>query len=211
MKKALVIVDCQYDFFEVSVEDYKKGLGGALAVLGSLEIIPFINKLLPLYDLIIFTKDWHTPDNIYFASQHKDKKPLEKMELNNEIDTLWPDHCIQNTRGADIHDDINLSLIKGEMYIWKKGDEPHLHPYGAFGDHIKDTGLEKFLKEKNVTDIDIVGLALDYCCKDTALDSVKRGFKTKVFLEGMKAIGDPQPTIDEFIKENIKVINNYVF
>lgn len=197
MKEALIIVDAQKDFMP----------GGSLAVTDGDKIIPIINELLPQYDLVIFTKDWHTEDNIYFASTHEGKNPFDQMEINGKVETLWPDHCLQDQTGSDIHDDINLSLINGDFYIFKKGYESNWHPYGAFGDKIKDTGLEKFLKERGVTDLMVVGLALDFCVKDTAVDAAKRGFNTTVKLEGTRAImPDTSPTLKEFEENNVKII-----
>lgn len=197
--KALVIVDVQYDFFPVSEEDYKNKRGGALAVKNANEIIPVINNLLPMYDLVIFTKDWHPENMEAFASSHEGKNPFDTYTLQNgEIDTLWPEHCIQDTRGAQLHDDINFSLIKGDFYIFKKGTEKNYHPYSGFG----KTELEKFLKEKNIEEVDIVGLAGDYCCKDTAIDAAKAGFKTNFILEGIRFINNDMSNTLEILKQN---------
>lgn len=180
MKKALIVVDAQYDFMP----------GGSLAVKEGDQIVPFINNLLPKYDLVIFTKDWHRPDNLYFASAHAGKNPFDQMEIHGKLETLWPDHCIQNTRGADIHDGINFNLIKGEYYIFKKGIGTGCHPYGGFGDAQEDTELHEFLQEKGVEEVDIVGLAFDFCVKDTAKDAAKLGYKTTVFVDGTRAINE---------------------
>ena len=185
--KALIVVDAQYDFMPASEEAYKNGMGGALAVTDGDQIVPIINELLPEYKLVIFTKDWHPSDNIYFAATHG-KEPFEQMELNGRLDTLWPVHCVQNTRGADLHDDINFGLINGEFFIIKKGQTPYCHPYGGFGDMKENTGLNDLLLSKFVTDIDIVGLALDYCVKDTALSAANYGYNTRIFIEGTRPI-----------------------
>jgi len=190
MKKALIVVDAQYDFMPASKEDYDNGMGGALAVKEGDKIVPVINELLPKYDLVIFTKDWHKPDNIYFAASHAGKKPFEEMEIHGKPEVLWPIHCVQNTKGAELHDDIDFSLINGEFYIIKKGIESHCHPYGAFGDGHENTGLHEFLIEKGVRAVDIVGLALDYCVKDTAKDAAYFGYETRIFIEGTRAIAE---------------------
>ena len=204
MKKALICVDVQYDFMPVSDEEYKNGMGGALAVKEADQIIPVINELLPKYDLVIFTKDWHLKNNIYFADSHPGKKPFDQMEIHGKIETLWPVHCVQNTRGADLHDDIDLNLIEGEYYIFKKGVHKYTHPYGGFGDSHEDTGLHDFLIEHEVKELDIVGLALDYCVKDTAVFGAKLGYKVNVISEGTKAIADDfTDTIVEFANEGV--------
>lgn len=187
MKKALIVVDMQYDFCQVSDEDRKNKLGGALAVPGGNEIVPIINKLLPKFDLVIFTKDWHTKDMDGFASTHKGKLPFDSYINKDGIkDTLWADHCIAGTRGADIHDDIDFSLINGNYYIFKKGTTKNNHPYSAFG----AKGLTEFLTENDVTDIVVSGLATDYCVFDTVKDSLKNRFKTTIIWDACSGISD---------------------
>lgn len=202
MRKALIVVDVQNDFIP----------GGSLAVKDGDKIIPIINELLPQFDIIVFTKDWHPVGNIYFASSHLGMKPFEKMELNGKLDTLWPDHCVQNTIGADIHKDINFDLIKGDFYIIKKGDRIDCHPYGAFGDKMGETELESLLKENNVTHNVIVGLALDFCIKDTAIDSAKKGFKTVVIEDATRPINDDiNETLKKFKDNNVNLIKFFEY
>jgi nicotinamidase/pyrazinamidase len=203
--KALIVVDAQYDFFVVSKEDYENGKGGALAVPDSPGIIPVINALLPKFDLIIFTKDWHPKNMDAFASNHKGKKPFDTYINKDGVeDTLWPNHCVNNTRGADLHDDIDLKLIKGNFYIFKKGTKKSEHPYSGFGAE----GLADFLKERGVTETIIVGLATDYCVRDTVLDSIKEGFNTTVIWDGCRGIADDlTPTLNEFFDAGANVID----
>lgn len=192
--KALIVVDAQYDFMP----------GGALAVENGDQIIPVINNLLPNFELVIFTKDWHPNDMDAFVSQHLDKKVFDEYQTQDgESDVLWPAHCVQNTRGADIHEGIDLSLINGDMYIFKKGTQKYSHPYSGFGAE----GLEEFLRERGVTSLFIVGLALDYCVKDTAVDAAKLGFETTVIADGTRAI-DPNinPTLNEFQEAGVKLV-----
>jgi nicotinamidase/pyrazinamidase len=189
MKKALIIVDLQNDFCP----------GGSLAVPDGDEVVEVINEFLPKFDLIIFTKDWHDPEMEAFASQHKGKKPFDKYINSDGIeDILWPDHCVMGTKGADLHKDIDFGLIKGSFYIFKKGTEKNYHPYSGFG----GTELAEFLKERKVTEVDICGLAGDYCCKDTALDAVKLGFKTNFLLEAIRFINPDNSKILKELKEN---------
>ena len=200
--KTLIVVDAQYDFFVVSKEDYENGKGGALAVPDSPGIIPVINALLPKFDLIIFTKDWHPKNMDAFASNHKGKKPFDTYVNKAGVeDILWPDHCVNNTRGAELHDDINFDLIKGDFYIFKKGTKKNEHPYSGFGAE----GLSEFLKEKGVTEIIILGLALEFCILDTVIDSVKNGFDTTLILDGTRPI-----TEEGGISALDKMINNDV-
>ncbi len=201
--KALIVVDAQYDFMPVSAEDYANEMGGALAVADGDEIIPVINDLLPKYDLVIFTKDWHHPAMYAFASQYPGKQPFDKYtNEQGEEDILWPDHCVENTRGANLHDDIQFEKCGKDFYIFKKGQMVHYHPYSGFS----GTDLADFLREKNVTLVDIVGLATDYCVKDTALDAVKEGFETTIIWEGCKGIEkDLTNTIRDILDSGIRI------
>lgn len=207
-KKALIVVDAQYDFMPASEEDYANGMGGALAVPEGDQIVPVINELLKKFQLVIFTKDWHPTGMKAFASSYKTKKPFDKYKVKGVEDTLWPDHCIQNTRGADIHEGINLDLIDGDFYIFKKGLTKDSHPYSGFGAE----GLEEFLNEKGVEELFIVGLALDFCVKDTAIDAAMKGFDTVVIEDGTRPI-DPNinSTLQEFQQAGVKLIESWEF
>ena len=206
-RKALIVVDAQYDFMPASDYDYENGQGGALAVKEGDEIVPIINELLPKFDLVIFTKDWHPTGMEAFASSHKGKKPFDSYtNSDGEEDTLWPDHCVANTRGAELHEGIDFGLINGDFYIFKKGLEKDCHPYSGFG----ADGLESFLNGRGVHEVYIVGLALDYCVKDTAIDAAMKGFDTVVIEDGTKPI-DPNinPTLKEFQEAGVKMIESW--
>lgn len=208
--RILIVVDAQKDFTPVSVEDYAKGLGGALAVPNGDEIMPVVNGLFPKFDLVIFTKDWHPNGMDAFASSHKGKNPFDTfINADGVKDTLWPDHCVADTVGAEIHDDLDFSLIKGDFYIFKKGLSKNKHPYSGFGAE----GLLTFLKDKNVKEVFVTGLATDYCVKDTVIDSAKAGFKTTVIWDACRGIAeDLKPTRDLFDKtKNVTVINSKTF
>jgi len=205
--KALLVIDAQKDFMPATEEEYAKEMGGALAVTEGDKIIPIINKLLPQFDLVVFTKDWHPENMDAFASNHTGKSPFDKyIDKNGKEDTLWPNHCVANTPGAMIHEDINFGLIKGDFYIFKKGLEKDYHPYSGFG----GTGLAEFLRNRNIHQVFICGLALDYCVKDTAFDAVKEGFDTVIIKDATRAIN---PDIDELLEDfnnlNIKIIDSW--
>lgn len=175
--KCLLVIDCQQDFMP----------GGSLAVPDGDKIIPVINQILPNYDLVIFTQDWHPANSKGFASQHKDAKPFDKFinDKGNE-DTLWPDHCIAGTPGADFHKDIDYGKCKKNFYIFRKGLNHLSQGYSGF----EETKLTEFLRSRKIDEVVVCGLALDYCVANTALDAVKEGFKTSVYLSGCKAIAE---------------------
>ncbi|ADQ81523.1 bifunctional nicotinamidase/pyrazinamidase [Riemerella anatipestifer] len=178
MKKALIVVDVQNDFCE----------GGALAVPNANEIIPYINLLIEenQYDKIIFTQDWHPANHKSFASNN-DKKVGETISLNGVPQFMWPDHCVENSFGAEFHKDLDISKVD---YIVKKGKNPEIDSYSAFQDnnHFMKTGLADYLKENDIQLVEIVGLALDYCVKYTCLDAVKEGFLTCLHFNGTRAV-----------------------
>jgi nicotinamidase/pyrazinamidase len=194
--KSLIVVDIQNDFCP----------GGKLAVANGDKIIPFVNDLIndKKYKLIILTKDWHPENHKSFISQHPDNNAFDTIELNGIKQVLWYDHCIQGTDGAEFHPD--LVYKDKNFYVFKKGDNPEVDSYSGFyeNDHLTSTGLTKFLNEKLIKEVDIVGLCLDYCVGYTAIDAVKDGFKTNVYLNGTKAINS---NVNEILK---KLIDNNV-
>ena len=200
MKRALIVVDVQNDFCP----------GGSLAVKDGDQVVLVVNKLTKsnMFDLVVFTKDWHPSNMDAFASQHEGKNPFDTYTNNNgDVDTLWPDHCVDGTDGAELHKDIDLNIPN--LYIFKKGLEFNSHPYSGFGDlsHDDSSGLLEFLKEREITDTYIVGLALDFCVRDTAIDSAKNGFDTRVILNGTRAISDDiTPTIQALLSESVTIL-----
>jgi len=190
MKKALILVDIQNDFVP----------GGALAVPNGDEVVPVANRLMPNYNLIIATQDWHPANHQSFVSQHPGNKIGDVIDLEGLKQVLWPDHCIQETHGAELVDGLNQKLINK---VFHKGTDPNIDSYSGFFDneHRKSTGLGDFLKQQHVDEVYIMGLATDYCVKFTVLDSIKLGFKTCVVLEGCRGIdmnpGDCEKAINE--------------
>lgn len=179
--KALIIVDIQNDFLP----------GGALAVEKGDEIIPVVNRLQDsgYFDLIIATQDWHPEDHGSFASNHQDKKPFEKILLSGLEQTLWPDHCLQGTRGAEFSDLLDTKNIE---VIFRKGMDKNIDSYSGFFDNgkLKDTGLAAYLKGKNVKEVFVVGLAGDFCVFYTSKDAIDAGFKTVLIEDATRSIDD---------------------
>jgi nicotinamidase/pyrazinamidase len=164
--KTLVIVDAQIDFMP----------GGALEVKQGDKIIPVINKILPKFELVVATQDWHPSNHKSFAVNHEGKKEFEVIELNGLEQKLWPSHCVQGTKGADFHPDLETGPIEA---IFRKGMDPEIDSYSGFYDngHKKITGLSGYLKERGAVDLYFCGLAADICVYFTLLDALKEDFK----------------------------------
>ena len=175
--KALVIVDVQNDFL----------INGSLEVSGGNEVIEPINQIIKNYALVVATKDWHPLNHVSFVSNHPGKNIGDVVKVNNFDQILWPEHCVQKSKGSDFPTTLNLKAIKKIIY---KGINSQIDSYSGFHDNakIRSTGLSDYLKENNVTSIDYVGLVTEYCVKFTVLDSIGEGFKTRVILKGIKGI-----------------------
>jgi len=202
MKKCLVCVDIQNDFLPQ----------GSLAVKDSDKIISIINDLLSKFDLVIFTQDWHPADHKSFVSQHEGKKVFDLIDLNGLSQTLWPDHCVQYTDGAEINNDIKFENIKGEVYIFKKGTDIEVDSYSGFYDNARknSTGLAEFLREKEVDDVYVVGIATDFCAKYTAIDAALEGFKSVLILDATKPVNsDITDTLKELKEANVNIIESW--
>jgi len=177
---ALLVIDLQNDFCP----------GGALAVVDGDKVIPTINALAQKFDHVILTQDWHPQNHISFASTHPDKEPYETIEAPygpDILQTLWPDHCVQNTRGAALHPD--LSIHHAEL-ILRKGFRRHIDSYSAFleNDHFTPTGLAGYLRERDLTRLFLCGLAYDFCVRYSAIDGKKLGFETVVIEDATRPV-----------------------
>jgi nicotinamidase/pyrazinamidase len=161
-KTALLIVDVQNGFCP----------GGNLPVPAGGEVVPVINRLTADggYDLIVASQDWHPEGHGSFASSHPGKSAFEIGELSGQPQMMWPDHCVQGTPDADFHPDLDLSKVD---LVQQKGMDPDIDSYSAFRDNAADkaTGLADYLTSQGVTELDICGLATEYCVKFSALDA----------------------------------------
>ena len=172
-----IVVDVQYDFLP----------GGALAVKDGDQVIGPINALAPRFAHVVLTQDWHTPGHISFASAHAGKKPFELTSLDYGDQVLWPDHCVQGTRGAMISD--ALQIPHAELVI-RKGYNPTIDSYSAFmeADRKTRTGLAGYLRERGLKRVFVAGLATDFCVAWTALDARAAGFDTYVIEDAARGI-----------------------
>jgi nicotinamidase/pyrazinamidase len=173
----LLVVDVQNDFCP----------GGRLAVAGGDEVIGAVHKIAPHFRHIVLTQDWHTSDHRSFASAHPGKKPFEQIDLSYGEQTLWPDHCVQGTNGAEFHP--ALHLPQAEL-ILRKGFRPAIDSYSAFfeNDRTTATGLAGYLRERNLPRVFVAGLAYDYCVGFSALDARRLGFPAAIVRDACRAI-----------------------
>jgi len=175
--RALVIVDIQNDFVT----------GGKLEVQNGEQIVPLVNTLSDQFDLVVATQDWHPPQHQSFASNHPGRNVFDVIKLGGLDQVLWPDHCVQGTRGADFHPQLETRRIEA---IFRKGMDPGIDSYSGFYDNgrKKTTGLSGYLKDRSVDTVYVCGLAADYCVFFTVRDALQLGFKTFLIEDATRAI-----------------------
>ncbi len=173
----LLVMDVQNDFLP----------GGALAVPRGDEVVPVVNRLAGKFANVILTQDWHPPQHISFASQHAGRRPFETIELPYGRQVLWPDHCVQGSRGAEFA--AGLSIPRAQAVI-RKGYHAHTDSYSALleADRVTPTGLAGLLRERGIRRVFCCGLATDFCVAWSALDAQAAGFETAVVEDACRAI-----------------------
>ncbi|MFX1278869.1 MAG: bifunctional nicotinamidase/pyrazinamidase [Promethearchaeota archaeon] len=209
-KSALIVVDMQNDFIP----------GGALPVEEGDLIIGDINQLAKEFKkkeaLVVLTQDWHPLNHMSFASNHPGRNPGDEFSSDNGAigPVLWPNHCVQNTKGAEFHKNLKVRLADE---IIQKGMNPNVDSYSGFQDNDKksETGLNKYLSSKNIAQIFICGLALDYCCYFTAMDGVNFGYDVYFVVDMSKGIDLPEGNIKKALEnmknKGIKFVNKASF
>lgn len=197
--RALLLVDIQNDFLP----------GGALAVPRGDEIIPVVQRTMAAFPLTIATQDWHPADHGSFASQHPGRNIGDVVDLNGLPQVLWPDHCIENTRGAELTGQLEARRI---ARVFHKGTDRTVDSYSGFFDNgrRKSTGLDLYLRDQEVSELYIAGLATDYCVKATALDARQLGFDTYVILDAVRGVelapGDCDRALEEMRQAGVAII-----
>lgn len=198
---ALIIVDLQPDFLP----------GGPLGVNEGDQIIPIVLELLPRFELVVATQDWHPPDHGSFAANHAGRSPGELIELDGLTQILWPVHCVQDSAGAQLVPALRERELAA---VFRKGTEPSIDSYSGFFDNgkRKATGLGEWLRERGVTAVSVCGLALDYCVKFTALDALELGFATTLIRDATRAVelapGDGERALAEIRAHGGKVVDS---
>jgi len=202
-KTALILIDVQYDFMP----------GGSLAVPQGDEILPVIKKIRSKgkFDYVFRTQDWHPPNHMSFAANNGDKKPFDVLKLKDGSEqVMWPNHCVQGSHGAEFHSDLGTPA-KDEVIV-QKGTDASIDSYSGFWDNgrKKETKLEQYLKDKNVSRVYICGLATDYCVSYSALDAVTAGFETYVLWDACRGITaeGTEAQKQKMIKAGISIITS---
>jgi nicotinamidase/pyrazinamidase len=173
----LVLIDLQYDFMP----------GGALAVAEGNLIVPLANRLAERFPHMVATQDWHPAGHSSFASQHPGHDPFTTVEMPYGTQTLWPDHCVQGTPGAELHRD--LAVDRAELIV-RKGYRAGIDSYSAFleNDQATPTGLAGYLRERGFQRLFFAGLATDFCVAWSVLDARKAGFEAVILTDACRAI-----------------------
>ncbi len=188
--RALVLVDLQYDFMP----------GGALAVTRGDETVAVATKLMPKFDIVVATQDWHPRDHQSFAANNPGTQVGQLGELDGLPQVMWPTHCVQGSRGAELHDALERSQITA---VFRKGIDAGIDSYSGFFDngHKKATGLGDWLEQRKVDKLYVLGLALDYCVKFTCLDGRQLGFEVFLIEDGTRAVNLAPDDGDQAIAE----------
>jgi nicotinamidase/pyrazinamidase len=194
----LVVVDVQNDFCP----------GGALAVPHGNRVIAPIHRAARRFDHIVLTQDWHPPGHLSFATRHHGKRPFDSIETAHGSQVLWPDHCVQGTRGAEFHP--SLHLPQAELVL-RKGHRIDIDSYSAFyeNDRTTPTGLGGYLRERGLRRVFFAGLAYDFCVGYSALDARKLGFPAVVIKGACEAIdleGSVEKIEEEFRRAGVALV-----
>ena len=204
-RRALLVVDVQNDFLP----------GGALAVPDGDAILSPLRSLMAsgAFELIVATQDWHPRGHISFASSHRGHQPMDTIRLYGHAQTLWPDHCVQDTKGARLHPDLPWNKAAA---IIRKATDPTTDSYSALRNNWNPrgerppTGLTGYLKNHGVREVSICGLARDFCVRWSAEDAVKDGFRVSVVWDLCRSI-DPSSDAQlrrRFMARGVKVIDH---
>jgi nicotinamidase/pyrazinamidase len=185
-ERVLLIIDVQNDFCP----------GGSLAVEEGDAVVPVINAIMPLFRRVVATQDWHPQDHVSFASHHHGRTPLDLVDAGGIQQVLWPDHCVQASRGAELHPRLESGRIG---LVLRKGLQRDLDSYSAFfeNDRRTDTGLRFYLKGLGIREVYLCGLATDYCVLASAVDAHRLGFHVTLVVDASRGVDYPKGSVQE--------------
>jgi nicotinamidase/pyrazinamidase len=198
---ALLLIDLQNDFLP----------GGAIPIAHGDLVVPLANQLQGAFKLVLATQDWHPANHKGFASSHPGRKPGDTVLLKKITQTLWPTHCVQNTRGAELTPALMLNRVNK---VFRKGTDIDIDGYSAFFDsgHTRATGLHEYLHDKGVTEVHVLGLGTEVCVKATALDALALGFKTFLIEDACRGLNlkpdDAKAAVEELRTAGVTVIQS---
>jgi nicotinamidase/pyrazinamidase len=199
--KTLLLIDLQNDFCP----------GGALAVQEGNLLIPMANALMPKFELVVATQDWHPANHGSFAANHPWRKPGQVIDLHGLPQVLWPIHCVQDSFGAEFAPGLNTA---GIHKIFVKGTDPEIDSYSGFFDngHRKSTGLGDYLRAQGVNELWVMGIATDYCVKFTVLDALELGFRVNLIEDACRGVelnpGDIAQAVDEMQSRSAQLVQS---
>ena len=187
---ALIVTDVQNDFCP----------GGSLSVPRGDEVVPVINRLMGLFEVVVASQDWHPLGHVSFASTHPGKNPFDTIHLMGEDQILWPDHCVPGTTGAEFHKDLDIRPV---VLIVRKGWHKGVDSYSTFfeNDHRTSTGLGSYLKGLGIRKVYLTGLAQDFCVYYSAKDALDLGFETYMIEDATRGLDQPPGSLDKKMKE----------
>lgn len=197
---ALLVIDVQNDFCP----------GGNLGIAEGHAVVPVINRLAPRVPTVVLTQDWHPAGHLSFASSHPGKAPFDTVTVAYGDQVLWPDHCLQQTEGAEFHPD--LRVPQAQMVI-RKGFRPAIDSYSAFfeNDKATPTGLTGYLRERGVKRVICTGLAYDVCVRYSAEDALAAGFETVIVKDACRAVnahGSLEAAERSFAERGLAVVDS---
>ncbi len=196
--RALIVVDVQNDFLP----------GGALPVPRGHEVVEVINALIPGFDVVVATQDWHPEDHGSFAVHHG-RAPGELGELAGLPQILWPTHCVQGSAGAQFAPGLRSEAFDA---VFRKGQDATVDSYSGFFDNARrrDTGLDSWLRSRGVQEVTLVGLATDYCVKFTALDASALGYEVRLVRAACRGVelsaGDVERALGALSEAGVRVV-----
>jgi nicotinamidase/pyrazinamidase len=201
MPECLIVVDVQNDFVT----------GGRLEVPSGEQVVPVVRRLVPYFDIVVASRDWHPENHVSFAVVHPGKRAGQRVQAHGLTQTLWPVHCVANTPGSAFVAELPTQAFD---LVIEKGQDPEVDSYSAFFDNGKrhETPLRAFLEAREISSVHVCGLATNVCVRATALDARQLGLETRVILDACRGVelepGDVDAAIEEMKQAGVRMISS---